>query len=224
MQKLYSVEIIDFIIKYLNEGRVLDSEMSIYGTNLSKIEIIRTLLIDNRDSMPIDIIEEDISNIVNFATGQKIKTPNLNNTNVVYQDFLTRNTDDFNQRINEKETVRLGVIYFLMLSSNIDLVLSSNRDIIPFTVNAMRNRSYSKFDSLMKTLLYPELVDRLNNYMMQNDGDKNDRAKIVYLTLSQTINKEDIKFNNQNELQLFMEQFIITDVNKRIGEPISKSL
>ncbi len=224
MSKMNAMALLEHTIKYLDKNDDLDSEMEIYGRNLSKLNDVRKSLINIGDSRAAKIIDIDAINIQKFVMGEHITTTSIETLSGDYKDFVVDSTNDFNQRIDAKEMTRLGVIYFLMLTVDLDAVLGTNRGIIPLAVNAMRNRSYAKLKPLIKTLLHNDLVERLDQYITINNGDDKDRARIIYLKLSQAINKKEGSFKSKEEVDNYIAEFMESDVNPRIGEPINKKL
>lgn len=224
MSKTNVVETIDYIISFLSRTNDLNSEMEIYGDNLSKLVNVRAMLVNNIDPKFSNLIEVDIMNIQNFIAGERIITSVAEITAGEHEELVIDDKTGYNQRVNSIELVRLGVVYFLMLTVDLNKALETKKAILILAINAMRNRSYDKLKPLMQTLLHKDLVGRLDQYITENEGDKKNKARFIYLKLSQFINQNEIRFETEEELKQFVDQFIISDVNTRIGEPIGKGL
>lgn len=84
----------------------------------------------------------------------------------------------------------------------------------------MRNRSYDKLKILMQVLLNQNFVNRLNQYIVENEGDKDSMVRLILLKLSQYINKNEVSFETEDDLELFIGQYIKSEVDPRIGDPI----
>lgn len=221
MTNLNAKETIDYIVNFLRENDSLKSEMEIYQNNLLLLSDVRKMVVTNPDQNIIDTINQDLTHIKLFIVSERVMTDYVENLFGDYDDLTVDNEEMYNQRVDSIELVRLGVIYFLMLSVDLNKVIETERNSVILAVNAMRNRPYEKFDVLMKTLLHKNLVSRLNQYIADNNGDRSNKARIISLKLSQYINKNEISFANEAELDQFIDDYIKNEVNPRIGEPIS---
>jgi len=218
-----AIEVIDFINDYLVQDNPLNSEMKIYDDNLFKLSQLKEILINNQGSELLEIVNMDIQNIQNFISCERVITSSVESKNGDYETISIANINDYIQRIDFKELVRLGTIYFLMLIIDLKKVMETKRGLIPLIVNAMRNRSYEKMKLLMQTLLHQSLINRLNQYISDNKGDMDNKTRIITLKLSQYINKNEISFANEAELDQFIDNFIKNEVNSRIGEKIDNT-
>ena len=200
-----------------SDGELYDGLTKLHGSDLSNLSRVKNKLQDNTNTDFYLKINHDIINLQKMIYREAIPNIVTITKDGETKEIILPLTNDFNARMNAKDLICLGTIYFLMLAKNEETFLKTNEKMLFWVVNAMRNRPYTIYQDLMSTLLYPELTEQLNKYLVIHNGDKDDMVRIVYLKLSPAINKIRPDFKNNQEVDAFMQMFIKSDVYSRLG-------
>jgi hypothetical protein len=130
-------------------------------------------------------------------------------------------TADFNERMDYKDTLLLGSFYLLLLNIDYKKVFDiPEKMLFPF-VNSLRNRPHGIYKDIFNVVNYGNLLPILDQFLLDNPDDQyhksTDKIKIILNALSKKIKELPTTFSSEEEMILFTQNFIETDVEKRIG-------